>query len=377
MKIRDLTDRERFLRFFRGQSVDRVPDMEFGYWTDTFLRWHGEGLPDRYRENGNEIDAWFDLDLWLSRVPVEVGLRPPFRAEVVSDDGRRRIERDEEGVLREVFLDGSSTIPHYLEFPLRDRASWRELRRRLDPEDPGRVPEDFSAWAATVRDRDTILGIRCGSLFGILRNWAGLEGISYLVADDRALFEEMVETLATIALRVLERILPEVRPDYAHFWEDMACRSGPLLAPRDFEDIVVPRYRQITDLLRHHGTDIVLVDCDGRIDALVNGWLDGGVNVMFPMEVRAGNDIAKLRQVHGGRLRFLGGVDKTALAGGFRAIDREVDRLAPLVERGYLVPLVDHRVPPDVSYADYRYYLERKREIFGISRRDRRGKEAT
>ena len=51
------------------------------------------------------------------------------------------------------------------------------------------------------------------------------------------------------------------------------------------------------------------------------------------------------------------------LIAGKEAIDRELEKLRPLVERGGYLPCVDHRVPPDVTYENYLYYLERKKAI--------------
>ncbi len=50
---------------------------------------------------------------------------------------------------------------------------------------------------------------------------------------------------------------------------------------------------------------------------------------------------------------------------GKSAIDKEIERLAPVVEQGGFIPLVDHGVPEDISYENYLYYLERRKEITG------------
>ena len=60
---------------------------------------------------------------------------------------------------------------------------------------------------------------------------------------------------------------------------------------------------------------------------------------------------------------LLGGVDKLALIAGKEAIDRELEKLHPLVERGGYLPCVDHRVPPDVTLENYLYYLDKKKAI--------------
>ena len=46
-------------------------------------------------------------------------------------------------------------------------------------------------------------------------------------------------------------------------------------------------------------------------------------------------------------------------------IAREIDRLAPLVEEGGYIPMPDHRVPPDVSFANYLYYLDTAKQVWG------------
>jgi len=35
--------RKRFVNAVRFKSVDRVPNVEIGYWAETINRWYGEG----------------------------------------------------------------------------------------------------------------------------------------------------------------------------------------------------------------------------------------------------------------------------------------------------------------------------------------------
>ena len=61
----------------------------------------------------------------------------------------------------------------------------------------------------------------------------------------------------------------------------------------------------------------------------------------------------------------MGGFDKHILAQSKANIEREINRLAPLVEEGGFIGFCDHRVPPDVPYENYLYYLEKVRETWG------------
>lgn len=62
---------------------------------------------------------------------------------------------------------------------------------------------------------------------------------------------------------------------------------------------------------------------------------------------------------------MLGGFDKRILAGPLEGIEREVQRLLPLVDAGGFVGFADHLVPPDVPFKNYLHYLQCVRRIWG------------
>jgi uroporphyrinogen decarboxylase len=116
---------------------------------------------------------------------------------------------------------------------------------------------------------------------------------------------------------------------------------------------------------RRRGCEIAHVDCDGNPHDIVANWLEEGVNVMFPLEVQAGVDPIAWRREFGRDLRLRGGINKYALVEGGAAIDRELDRIKPLLDQGGFIPHLDHLVPPDIPYAHYCDYLEKKRRLIG------------
>ncbi|MGQ9597205.1 MAG: uroporphyrinogen decarboxylase family protein, partial [Thermoproteota archaeon] len=97
-------------------------------------------------------------------------------------------------------------------------------------------------------------------------------------------------------------------------------------------------------------------------DELVPGWLEGGINCMFPIEANFTSPIS-LREKYGKKVLLIGGVNKLALIEGPKAIDKELENLSQLVREGGYIPMVDHRVPPDVSLKNYVHYLKAKRKI--------------
>ena len=66
---------------------------------------------------------------------------------------------------------------------------------------------------------------------------------------------------------------------------------------------------------------------------------------------------------------MMGGVNKMVLLGTKEDIKKELLKLKPLVDEGGFIPHIDHRVQADVSYENYLYYLEAKRDLFNIPNR--------
>jgi uroporphyrinogen decarboxylase len=337
--------------------------MDFGFWEETLPIWTKYGLPE-----GVNPDDFFGMDAQWAGSPVNVWLHPGFEWTVLEDRGDTLIVRDGDGVTLERGKYMGS-IPRHLDHTLKDRASWeKEIKWRLNGKDPARR-WDWDKFLAGAMDsnRDYPISINAGSLYGKLRDIMSVEHISMIVYDDRALFEEMVETVADCIIDSITPALESgVKFDYASMWEDMCYKAGPLLSPKVFKQVLVPHYKRITGLLRKYGVDVVMLDCDGDISFLVPLWLDGGVNCMFPIEVGTwGADPVAYRKQYGRDLLMVGGVSKRLLAGSKEGITREVKRLAPLVEEGGYIPLPDHRVPPDVSLDNYMFYLREARRVWG------------
>lgn len=370
-----MNNRERFNATMHYQPRDRTPICDFGFWDETLVVWHEQGLPPEIywsSEDSNHA-AYFGVDFGLDSVHhatgIKTGLMPEFEEIDLEDRGDHVLRQQKDGVrvLRRKFM---GSIPQPQGHLLTDRASWlKYYKPRLDPDHPGRFPDDWDERVARWRqgNRENVIALPGGSLYGWLRNWMGVEQFSYLVYDDPALFEEMITTVADCIIGVMERALASgVQFDGCSMWEDMCYRAGPLLSPRHVRQYLAPHYRRITDLLHRHGVDIVWLDCDGKISELIPIWLESGINCMFPLEVGTwGADPMEYRRLYGRDLRLMGGFDKHILQGSQDAIAREVHRLAPLVEEGGYIGFCDHRVPPDVPLANYLFFLETVRKVWG------------
>lgn len=384
-----MNDRERALAILNYQPYDRLPIVHFGYWTETLEKWATEGHITVAQaagcRDGNAIDRvlcarlGFDFG-WGAAFGPNLRLQPGIRRRVVVEfpDGSRHVLNKDGAVVLE--KPGIVSIPSEIDHLLKGRAEWERIfRPRLRYIESRLARAKVYTAHRTLRfdcgGREYLLaeepaaprGLWCGSLFGVIRNWLGVVGLSYLTVDDPALLEEMVGTVADLCYEgAVATLASGIAFDYAHFWEDICFKNGPLVNPRLFAKLVGPHYRRITRLLNDHGIGIVSLDCDGMIDWLLPIWLENGVNTMFPIEVGTwGASLAPWRAKYGRELRGVGGMDKRVFAHDYAAIDAEIARLEPLVALGGYIPCPDHRIPPDARWENVQYYCQRMRQVFG------------
>ena len=383
-----LTPREIVRRILHYEGTRPMPVVHFGFWTDTVQVWADQGHITREQANGwgdnNEHDRaigdmlGFDFN-WLSCFSPNCHLWPCFQPELIRTlpDGSRHV-RTHEGVVQ-LERDEAGSIHAEIEHLLVDRASWEEHykpRLQFTPERVDNVPvltdEGWKPFAQGGAEylrsgrRQHHLGLHPGSMIGYLRNFAGVTGLAYIGADDEDLLDEMIQTIGDLSYACTERALASgAQFDFLHFWEDICYKNGPLVTPTMFAEKIVPQYRRITQLAARHGLDIVSVDCDGKLDALVPLWLEAGVNTMFPIEVGTWHaSIEPWRAQYGRELRGVGGMDKRVLAADHAAVDREVERLRRLVDLGGYIPCPDHRLAPDAKWENVQHYCERMRAAF-------------
>jgi len=359
-----MTDRQRFNNQMHYRPVDRCVNMEFGWWKENFEVW------PMFKENGIKNNADGDIFFSFDRGGSFCGcnwLNPAFENKVVEVRGNTKIMQNGDGLLAEVPLDGHDTIPHYIKASIVTPDDWKKCKaERFRLDDPARKVDVAALRRQHPLTRDYPLGVDCGSMIGRIRDMLTFEGLAYAGFDYPEMVEDMVETSCQMVENTLDQVLGKIDFDYASGWEDICFKNGPIVSLDFFTQVVVPRYKRIGKRLHRHGIDLWFTDCDGDVRPLVPGFLESGINCLFPFEVMGGGHPGNLLKEFGKDLRIMGGFDKIQMVKGKKEIKAYMETLVPLVERGGYVPFCDHRCPPDVSQENYLYYLDLKEKMFGM-----------
>ncbi|MBI3990930.1 MAG: hypothetical protein HY350_02155 [Candidatus Omnitrophica bacterium] len=353
--INNLSARERLVKYLLGGTVDRIPFMPFwGPWRDTAIRWKNEGM-----EKDNDWYDLFGFDPLLHTIPVNYGIWPYFEKKVLIDEGETIVHINEYGVMvrdRKQF----DSMPQFIEHPVKDRGSWERFKHEhLQLDAPGRFPDNWPKLVREYANRDYPLVLGAypfNGFFGTIRWFMGDEEMLIAMIEDSQFVYDINEYLCGLWHAIWERIFTEVHPDIIFFWEDMAGRQGSLISPVMFRKFMAPFYLRMIRLVHKYRIPIIMVDSDGFVEDLAPLFWEVGVNCLLPWEVQAGNRLDMVRQKCP-HMAFMGGMDKRAMAKGPGAIDAEIKRIHGLLSLGRFVPFPDHAIPPDVSWANYKYFI--------------------
>jgi len=370
-----MTNRERAMNLLHYQSVDRMPAVHFGYWEELLLEWAEQGKIPKELAHGcgdgsakeRELDKLIGWDFnWYRCSGSDCGLRPRFEHKVlgVLPDGTQRVQ-DGLGLIQKV-KPGVNSIPSEDDYLLKDREAFETLYKPKMQYTPERVNFEYYKTFNETRPMDVPIGLYLGSVLGDIRSMTSVVGMSYLIYDeDEELFADIVDTYAEMEYQCAKAILETgAKFDFAHYWEDICFKNGPLVSPSVFDEVCAKHYKKRNDLCHEYGIDIISLDCDGVTDKLLPIWFETGVNTMFPIEVGVwGDQFAPAREKFGKEMRGVGGMDKTALREDKAAVDREIERMKRLTEMGGFIPCPDHKLMPGTKFELVQYYAEEIKKI--------------
>lgn len=389
-----MTARECYRRIALFKKADRIPNYEGGFSPRTIAAWHKEGLPV-----GVSVDEFFGFDklemirgISYGPIPGVPGrfTSPEQYAPLVAPLGYT-MGRDDQGAIVARRQDVECYLGHnewgdirlflkrrpgdeedyaegafeHVRGALETAADWDAIKGHFQPDIAARYPKDWDANLARWKTRDWPQVLEAPGMIGSIVQLMGFENYSTQLYENRPMLEEMLDKMTDLAMAILPKAVHEAQPDMLWFWEDMAFRNGPFVGPRVFDELAVPRYKRLTDWYRKLGGDIVAVDSDGDVRLLIPGWIKGGINHIFPFEVFAGMDVVSIRKQYGQAFSMRGGMDKFVVAKGKDAINRELDRVYPVVQDGGYIPHLDHMLP-HAPFENYCYYMERKKQMLGI-----------
>lgn len=328
------------------------------------------GLEDEWRAQGAspaemDLSAFGWDSVMHAGIPANTGAITGIEPKVLEDTRTYTISVDRYG-RKEKLCKGSATIPLPMEYPVKTMDDWLKIKHWYEFRED-RVDMEGLKELAKRQKEGTLLMAGIPGGFDEPRQLMGEEELCIAFYEQPELIEDILATIADTACKVFERVSSVLTVDLLMVHEDMAGKSGPLAGPAQVREFIGPYYRKVWDPLHDAGATLFSQDSDGNMNAVIEPFLEAGLNVLFPCEPAAGMDIVKIRRKYGNRVALKGGLDKHALRGSIEDIERELTRkICPETMGGGTIFALDHRIPNGVPIENYRYYVRRGRELLGL-----------
>ena len=337
-----LTERERMLRTFKRQEIDRIMMVDSA-WAGTIKRWQNEGMPKdiTWQEH-------FGFDNVMSVCPDN---SPRFEKRVLERTDRYTIHTTKWGGTQKAFRELDST-PEVLEFYYDSSDKWEEAKAKMKEYHEDRIPWDFlkenyPKWRK--EGRFTQLVVWFG--FDVAHSrMTGTENMLIGMYEEPEWVTDIFETYLTTSLDLCQRILDAgYEFDGIKWYDDMGYKGSPFFSPNAYRELLKPYHKRAVDWAHERGMVTELHSC-GFIEPLLPDVVDTGVEMLNPLEIKAGMDPFKLKALYGDKLAFHGGIN-AQLWDNIDLVKAEMERIIPAMkEGGGYVFASDHSIPNSVSY---------------------------
>ena len=345
-----LTERERILRTYKRQEIDRIPMID-SPWRGTLKRWHNEGLPENV--------AWEDYFGFDRQLILWTDNSPRFEKKILEQTDRYIIETTKWGKTQKNFnaLDSTSEA---LDFYYNSSDKWEEAKKKILEDHDNRINWKFlethyPKWRSEGRF------LQLGIWFGFDQTHANITGTETLLIgmyEEPEWVTDIFDTCLSTSLALAQKILDAGYEFDGIFWyDDMGYKGTPFFSPNMYRELLKPYHKKAVDWAHERGMVAELHSC-GFIEPLLPDIIETGVDMLNPLEVKAGMDPFRLKQLYGDKLAFRGGIN-AQLWDNIELVKAEMERIIPsLKEGGGYIFSSDHSIPNSVSFENMKQIAE-------------------
>jgi len=354
-----LTGRERISRMLRREPADRIALYEH-FWGDTWKSYSDAGHLNESMEEHFNLDI---IECWAFNNTADLD----FKDEILEETEETVLVRDGNGaVLRR--HKKHDTTPEHVDFAVKSRKEWDEIREKLINPDPRRINfEAYRQEKARAAEQNRFFCWSGVNVFEQIHPLCGHEHMLMGMALDPDWIKDMVKVYSDLNLHLQEILFAqEGPPDGIWYYEDMGFKNRPFMSPAMYDELIFPAHKRTIGFAHERKLPVIMHIC-GFVEPLLPGIVEAGIDCLQAIEIKAGMDLLRIYKEYGERLSFMGGIDVRVLYSNDRAaIDRELEAKIPIVKEGFGYCLhSDHSIPMTVEYETLRYFIDKGLSLGG------------
>ncbi len=254
--------------------------------------------------------------------------------------------------------DHSLGTPMYREGSIHAPDDWEAWDKKAIFQMPAKNHRVYSKIQRDFGERIFIFGMFSGGLFEITWQGMGFDRFAVAIRKEKEFMRRYIRFYEDLYCLLIEAFADAGLPGVMYA-DDLAYRSGPMLNPRAFDELYGDAYRRLTETAHSLGMKITIHSC-GNVYPLLEWFADCGFDGVHALEPTAGVELAKVKEMVGGRLCLMGNIDITHIL-----VDATKDEVFEAVRQairdagaggGYIVaPTNTH---PDMDLERLRWMVE-------------------
>jgi len=350
----EMTSYERIKRMFEHKEADRIPVFDEP-WHSTIERWQKEGMPEKM----SYVD-YFGLD---KIVGIGVDSSPRYPERIIEETEDYVIKTTSWGVTLKNWKH-SGGVPEFLDFTIKDPDSWIKAKERIVPSKDrinwDNLKQNYKKW------KKDGAWIRAGFWFGfdVTHSWmVGTERVLIALVENPEWMIDMFNYELDTCIALFEMVWDAgYKFDQIIWWDDMGYKHNQFFSLDMYRRILKPVHKRACDWAHKKGIYVEIHSC-GDVNPFVPELIEIGVDMLNPVEVKAGMDPIGLKNKYGNRLSFRGGLN-AVLFNDMEKMYEEVRKIIPVMKKnGGYIASSDHSVPDSVSLKDFKKFVEMIKEL--------------
>ena len=352
--MKELTTFERMTRMYAHQEADRVPITD-SVWASTIERWHKEGMP----ENVTYHD-YFGLDKFAH---IGADNSPKLPEKVIEETDEHIITMSSWGATLKNWKHHAS-VPEYIDYTIKDYDTWKKVKEGMKPTRDrinwAHLEKNYKQWRKEGR------WITAGFWFGfdVTHSHAvGTERTLIALIEQPEWIMDMFNTYLDTHIALFQMVWDAgYHFDEIMWYDDMGYKGKQFFSVDMYREVLKPTHKRACDWAKEKGVKVRLHSC-GNILPFIPEFIDIGIGMLNPLEVKSGMDPVEIKKQFG---------DKIAMHGGLNAILfkhpeqmwAEMKRVVPAVKKngGYMLS-TDHSVPEDVTLEQFKEFVRLGKEL--------------
>jgi uroporphyrinogen decarboxylase len=255
-------------------------------------------------------------------------------------------------------------VPEFLDFTIKDRQSWAAAKARMTPD------RDRVDWAWLARQyprwRERGAWVWAGFWFGfdVAHSWAvGTQRVLEALVEEPDWMREIFNHYLDVDLALFEMVWDAgYRFDAITWPDDMGFKGHQFFSLDMYRQVLKPVHQRAAAWAHAKGIKVEMHSC-GDVRPFVPDLIEIGIDLLNPIEVKAGMDPAWLKQTYGDKLAFHGGLN-AALFTQPQQLWEQMRQVIPVMKQGggYVLSS-DHSVPDSVSLKEFGEFVSLAKQL--------------